>query len=140
MSLNFNPYFTFTGQGRQALEFYRDVFGGEISIKTFNDFQAPVEDQYKDLVMHGELRSDHLTLRVSDGAALSGTTQRASTNMEASITGSLDQLELAQGWFDKLSQGASKIHPLAPAPWGDHFGSFTDRYGIAWMFNFGAEN
>lgn len=116
MSLNFNPYFTFTGQGRQALEFYRDVFGGEISIKTFKDFQAPVEDQHKNLVMHGELRSDHLTLRVSDGAALSGTAQRASTNMEASIIGSLDQLELAQGWFDKLSQGASEIHPLAPAP------------------------
>jgi len=35
-----NPYLTFDGNAREALEFYKDVFGGELNIMTFGDMGA----------------------------------------------------------------------------------------------------
>ena len=38
--------------------------------------------------------------------------------------------------FAKLSEGAQKIEfPLQVMFWGDYYGSFTDKFGIQWMFN-----
>jgi PhnB protein len=41
MASRLNPYISFDGTARQALEFYRDVFGGELAINTFGEFGAP---------------------------------------------------------------------------------------------------
>lgn len=41
MAFRINPYFTFTGEAREALNFYQSVFGGELHIATFNDFHTP---------------------------------------------------------------------------------------------------
>mgnify|MGYP002651802695 CR=1 FL=1 len=41
MAFRLNLYFTFTGEAREALNFYQSVFGGELHIATFNDFHAP---------------------------------------------------------------------------------------------------
>ena len=48
-----------------------------------------------------------------------------------------DEKELRAYW-DKLTQGASVRMPLEKAPWGDTFGMFADRFGIAWMVNISA--
>ena len=32
-----NPYLNFDGNAREAIEFYRDVFGGELNVMTFGD-------------------------------------------------------------------------------------------------------
>lgn len=137
MAIRFIPYFTFDGSAREALEFYQTVFGGELQIATFKDFNAPVDPEFVDMVMHGELRSEHLTLQAADGAAIYKPENNATTNMEAALIGEADEVETALAWFDKLSDGATKIQPLNQAPWGAYFGSLTDKFGIAWMFNFG---
>ncbi|MDO4898112.1 MAG: VOC family protein [Rothia sp. (in: high G+C Gram-positive bacteria)] len=137
MAVQFNPYFTFSGQTRDAMAFYQDVFGGELQVASFADFQAPVPDEHKDLVMHAELITTHgFNLRASDGGALRPATQ-ASTNMEASLIGAPADLETGKEWFTKLEEGATNVQPLTEAPWGATFGSLTDRFGIAWMFNYG---
>lgn len=137
MAIQFNPYFTFSGQTREAMSFYQQVFGGELNLKTFADFNAPVADEHKDMVMHAELVTPALTLRASDGGVMAPTVQ-ASTNMEAAIIGDGESLEDARAWFAALEEGATNVQPLMTAPWGDTFGSLTDRFGIAWMFNFTA--
>ncbi len=38
MASTLNPYLTFQGTAREAMEFYRDVFGGELTLTTFADF------------------------------------------------------------------------------------------------------
>lgn len=138
MAIHYNPYFTFDGNTRQAMEFYSGIFGGELQMATFKDFQAPVPEEAQHLIMHAELVTEHgFNLRASDGAALSETSAQATTNMEASIIGSTADLETARPWFEALSQDATNIQPLMEAPWGASFGSLTDKFGIAWMFNFG---
>lgn len=81
--------------------------------------------------MHGELRTEHFTLQGSDGAAIHKPENNATTNMEISILGEGTDLETAKGFSD----GATNVQSLNQAPWGAHFGSFTDKFGIAWMFN-----
>lgn len=104
----------------------------------FKDFQAPVAPEHENLVMYAELITEHgFNLRVSDGAALSEAPAQATTNMEASLIGPTEDVETARPWFEKLSDGATNLQPLTAAPWGATFGSLTDKYGIAWMFNFG---
>lgn len=138
MAIQFSPYFTFAGNAREAIEFYAEVFVGELQLATFKDFQAPVAPEHENLVMHAELITEHgFNLRVSDGAALSEAPAQATTNMEASLIGPTEDVDTARPWFDKLSDGATNIQPLTAAPWGATFGSLTDKYGIAWMFNFG---
>lgn len=137
MAFHINPYFTFTGDAREALTFYQSVFGGELHIATFNDFHAPVAPEHTDLVMHGELTAESFSLQASDGAVIHEPENNATTNMEAAIIGSSDDVAQATEWFNKLSEGATKLQPLTEAPWGAHFGSFTDKFGIAWLFNIG---
>ena len=38
MASRLNPYISFDGNAREAMEFYRDVFGGELTINTFGEF------------------------------------------------------------------------------------------------------
>ena len=40
-----------------------------------------------------------------------------------------------RGFFERLADGGAVTVPLEKAPWGDHFGMLTDRFGIGWMVN-----
>ncbi len=43
-----------------------------------------------------------------------------------------------RGYFEKLSAGGTVTKPLAKESWGDEFGMFTDKFGVAWMVNISA--
>ena len=66
MASRLNPYLNLNGTARQALEFYRGVFGGELNIMTFGDMgMADASDAGK--IMHGQLETDAgYTIMVAD--------------------------------------------------------------------------
>lgn len=66
MTSRLNPFIYFGDTARQAMEFYRDVFGGHLAISTFAEFgQADSPDANK--VMHAQLEtSKGFTLMASD--------------------------------------------------------------------------
>ena len=132
MSVVLNPYIGFLKEARAAMQFYRDVFGGELVISTFADFQASVEPDEQDLVMHSVLTTpDGLTLMGSDTP--SHNEYKPGTNISISLTG--DDDASLHGYFDKLADGGTVSQPLEAAPWGDSFGMCTDKFGIAWLVN-----
>jgi PhnB protein len=128
-----NPYISFRGTAREAMEFYQSVFGGELDLSTFSDFQMPgIEEDEGNLIMHGQLEAPGgMTLMAAD-------TPRSMELAEgSSITISLsgdDEAEL-RGYWDKLAEGGTVAMPLEVAPWGDAFGQLVDKYGISWMVN-----
>ncbi|MGJ9404468.1 VOC family protein [Arthrobacter sp. KK5.5] len=132
MATTLNPYLGFKDNARDALEFYHGVFGGELVLNTFGDFQASEEPAEKEKIMHGQVTgANGLTLMGSDTPnAMEYNTPKG---FSVSLSGG-DEAEL-RGYWDKLVDGGTIIEPLAVAPWGDSFGMCTDRFGIGWMVN-----
>jgi PhnB protein len=126
-----NPYINFDGNTREAMEFYRDVFGGELVISTFGENGAD-DPAVADKTMHAELETERgFTLMASDTAP--GMEFHPGTNISVSLSGE-DAAEL-RGYWDKLADGGNVSMPLEKQMWGDEFGMLLDRCGIAWMVN-----
>jgi PhnB protein len=66
MASRLNPYLSLPGTAREAAEFYRDVFSGELSVTTFGEAGA-ADAPHADQVMHARLdTSSGYTLMHSD--------------------------------------------------------------------------
>jgi PhnB protein len=128
-----NPYLGFRDNARDAMTFYQSVFGGDLVLSSFGDFQASQDPSEADKIMHGMLTTD--TGMVLMGADTPNSMDYTPGNtISVSLSGD-DDAEL-RGYWDKLSvDGGSVTVPLEQAPWGDTFGMCTDRFGVAWLVN-----
>ena len=132
MPTRLNPYLGFRNNAREAMEFYKDVFGGELNMSTFADFQASQDPSEDNLVMHAQLESPTgMTLMGSDTPSRMDYTP--GNTFSVSLSGD-DEAEL-RGYWDKLSDGGTVTMPLEKAIWGDSFGMCTDKFGIQWLVN-----
>ena len=132
MPSRLNPYLSFDGKAREAMDFYHDVFGGELTTQTFAEGGMSQGPDDADLVMHSQLdASNGMTLMASDTPPTM--TYQPPGGTSISLSGD-DDAELS-GYWDKLLDGGSVTMPLEAAPWGDKFGMLTDRFGVAWMVN-----
>jgi PhnB protein len=130
MASRLNPYITFAGDARQAMEFYKEVFGGTLLLNTYAEF-GQKDTPLADKIMHGMLETPGgLTLM---GADTPSEDHRPGNNIAVSLSGD-DEAEL-NGYWEKLSTGATVSVPLEKQMWGDVFGMCTDRFGITWMVN-----
>ena len=128
------PYVSFRDNAREAMEFYKSVFGGELTVSTFADFHASEDPAEQDKVMHSQLTSPGgLVLMGSDTPNSMDYTSGSSISI--SLSGD-DEAELT-GYYEKLAESGKVTEPLAKAPWGDSFGQLDDRFGIHWMVNIG---
>ncbi len=130
---NFNPYLTFEGNCREAMEFYKKVLGGEIvSMQTFEEAKQSIPADYKDKIIHSELKAEGVHLMASDG--MPGWKAKPGNNVTLSIdlTDGMEQEKI----FKALSEGGMVSMPLGDTFWGGRFGMLTDRYGIQWMVNY----
>lgn len=128
-----NPYLSFTGTTRAAMEFYASVFGGEVTFSTFGEMPMPgLADSDRDQIMHSQLTTPSgFTLMAADAPESMG--MAAGPNGTVALTG--DEVDELRGYFDKLAEGGEIAMPLELAPWGDYFGQLTDRFGVTWMAN-----
>ena len=133
MASRLNPYISFTGNARQAMEFYRSVFGGTLSLNTFGEFGAQ-DSPDADKIMHGMLETDSgFTLMGADSPA--GTELNPGDNVAVSLSG--DDNDELRGYWEKLSDGGNVSVPLEKQMWGDVFGMCVDQFGIGWLVNIG---
>ena len=127
-----NAYLHFKDNTREAMEFYKTVFGGNLVMNTFKEFHASDDPAEGDKIMHAMLEAENgITIMAAD------TPNRMEYNPGATITMSLsgDNEEELRGYWNKLAEGVTPAMPLAQSPWGDTFGMLTDKFGIEWMVN-----
>ncbi|MGE5459171.1 MAG: VOC family protein, partial [Solirubrobacterales bacterium] len=55
MATRLDPYLSFRDETREAMEFYRGVFGGTLTLNTFADFHASPDHSEDDKIMHAIL-------------------------------------------------------------------------------------
>ena len=132
MPAGLNPYLSFKDNTREAMEFYRSVFGGKLTMNTFKDLQASQDPNEDELIMHSALEGEHgITFMASDTPKRME--YRPGTNFSMSLSG--DDDETLSRYFERLSDGGTVTMPLTKAVWGDTFGMLTDRFGVSWLVN-----
>jgi PhnB protein len=129
MTSQLNPYLTFNGDAREAMEFYHSVFGGQLRINTFGEFGS-TDPVIADKVMHAMLTSDqgHI-LMASDIAP--GMPYNPGNTITCSLSG--DPGEGLEQLWEKLSDGGTVTMPFEKQVWGDVYGMCIDKFGIPWM-------
>lgn len=138
MSVILQAYLNFPGTTREALGVYREIFGGELTLNTFGEFQAvPADHAAADLVMHSELVTPYFTINGAD--TVEGMHEFVpGNNVNLALMGqgqeAFDTLSAA---FDRLAEGGEVEMALQQQMWGDHYGAVIDRFGIHWMVNVG---
>ncbi|SHN48148.1 VOC family protein [Cryptosporangium aurantiacum] len=131
MASRLNPYLHFRGNAREAMEFYRDVLGGDLQLMTFAQFGSE-DPTLAEQVMHGQLETPSgYTLMASDTPP--DMSHNPGDNFTISLSG--DDGDELRGYFERLSEGGSVYTPLQKQVWGDEFGALTDKFGVAWLVN-----
>lgn len=127
-----NPYISFRDKTREAMEFYKNVFGGSLVMNTFKEFHASSDPTEDDKIMHAMLEAENgITFMAADTP--NSMQYAPGKNISISLSGE-NEKELREYW-DKLSEGANIHQQLDTAPWGDMFGMLEDKFGIEWMVN-----
>ncbi len=129
---NLSVYLHFSGDCREALEFYKEALGGEIkSIQTYGEANMAKEEAQQDKILHAEFQAEDIFLMAADG--MHGQTVSNGNNISLSIN--LNSEEEQSKIFNKLAEGGQVTMPLEDTFWGARFGMLTDRFGTNWMLN-----
>lgn len=134
------PYLVFPGNCEEAIELYRGVFGGEVSIMRFGEMppseEMAISDAWKEKIMHAELTlADGQTIYFSD--IFEGGSVKVGDNVTVHID--VDTEEDVSRLFRGLAEGATVTMPVGEQFWGAVYGSLIDKFGINWGFHYQAE-
>jgi PhnB protein len=126
-----NVYLFFGGNCRTAMEFYKECLRGELRLMTVRE--SPMASQMPpammDRVMHAALESDGMVIMASDMLGPEGVVRGNTISLCVNGT---DKREI-EAHFDKLSAGGRVKTALREEFFGT-YGDFTDKFGIAWIF------
>lgn len=132
-----NPYLSFDGNCREAMTFYQECFGGELTFMTVKE--TPMADQMppemQDKIMHSGLTSGGIVLMASEmgpEAFVSGNT--------VSITINCDSGEELDKYFAHLNQGGNAFCEPSPTFFADKFAGLTDKFGTKWLLISGSKS
>jgi PhnB protein len=137
MTVRLNPYLNFLDNAREAMTFYQSIFGGELDVSTFGDFQASEDPSEQDKTMHSQLETpDGFVLMAADTPATMEF--RGQAGVAVSLSG--DDEPKLRGYWERLSEDGTVVMPFEQAPWGATFGMCVDRFGTSWLVNAGPES
>lgn len=135
MAIRISPYLNFAGETREAMTFYHDVFGGELTLSTFGEFGMADDPALRDQIMHAQLVLDSgFAVMASDTPP--GMTLETGGQISVAVHADAADAQVLSHAFDRIAgEGGQVTVPYEQAPWGDMFGMCVDRFGIAWMFD-----
>lgn len=123
-------YVLFPGCAREALTDYGRIFGGEVTLHTYDEFGR--DDGPGEAIAHGGLIGP---VTISGADAGPGETHVRMEGMMISLLGT-DEPDVLHDWFDALAEGGTVIDPLQTRPWGDTDGQVRDAYGLVWLIGY----
>jgi PhnB protein len=130
--MKIDAYLFFPGSAAEAMEFYKDVFGGTLTVVRRGEVDPSASGDEKDLVINATLDAGDFYLRASDRP---DATNEPQARVALSLIGT-DEARLRKV-YDDLSAGGTRDNPLEKVFWGDIFGALTDKFGINWQVNIG---
>jgi len=129
--VRFTPYLYFRGACEEALRFYEACGLGTIKLIRRYEGTPMAELEggaWRRKVLHSVFEGPSLRLCASDGAD-------SEPMKGCALLIEIDDSAEAGALFASLSEGGRVTVPFARQFWGDHYGSFTDRFGVQWAVN-----
>lgn len=131
--MSFNPYLFFSGNCKQAFEFYSEVFGVDAQVMTSGDVPdgvEPMQGAEPHHVMHASITLGDGLLMGSDDPTGDG-----GPKVGVAVTFTAPDPDEGQRVFQALSEGGQVFMEFEPTFFSKGFGSFLDRYGVNWMID-----
>lgn len=133
--IEISPYLTFNGNCRDAMTFYHECFGGELTLQTVAE--TPIADQcpasMQDQIMHAAIVNDGFVLMATD-MTRSGEEFAPGNDMALSLDfGSEEELNKC---YSNLADEGNILDSLERKSWGAIFGVVQDKFGKVWMLNY----
>jgi PhnB protein len=133
--LRCTPFLLFDGACAEAMAFYHDCLGGELTLTRLGN--TPMKDQFPpekhDRIINAHLKSGDIELSATDWmASPEFDPVQGNTYAIFVIGNTYDELKTI---FDKLRDGDNntRLQDLHAMPFGI-YGQFYDRYGVQWIF------
>ena len=134
--MHIEPYLFFEGRCAEAVEFYRDALGAEVTmLMRYKDSPEPappgkLPPGSEDKVMHASLRIGDTTVMASDGLC-----QGPPRFQGFSLSITVPDETRAGTMFAALADRGHVQMPLGKTFWSQRFGMVTDRFGVGWMIS-----
>lgn len=130
MATQINPYLHLAGKCREAMTFYKECLGGELTINIVEE--SPMAQQFpaglQNQVLHASLINKSLVLLGSD---MSEATEKVPGN-NISLSLNCSSAEEMTTFFTNLSNGGKINHPIHEF-FAGLMANLTDKFGITWM-------
>jgi len=132
--MRLEPYLFFDGNCDEALAFYTEVLGAEVTmLMRYSDSpepQAPgmIPPGAENKVMHANVRIGESTIMASDGHC-QGRPDFRGFSLSLTASGEAE----ARRVFEALAEGGQVLMPLGKTFYSPCFGMATDRFGVSWM-------
>ena len=127
-------YITFGGRCEEALEFYKQSIGAEVTSlmrwKESPDAAMKSPPGYEEKVMNAAFRIGETQLMADDGMGA----KQAEFKGISLVIEVADDAE-AKRVFSALGDGGNVTMPLMKTFWTSSFGMLTDKFGVPWMVN-----
>ncbi len=131
--MKLNPYLTFDGTAREALEFYARVLNGTVgAAMTFAEMpEEDIPEAMCNRLAHGRVVFDGGTIMVSDTWGPESDAKHSGFSLQTEWP----TVEAAKNAFEALSEGGNITMAFGPTFWAAGFGMCRDRFGVPWMVN-----
>jgi len=131
------PHVIFDGNCEQALRFYAELFGGEVSnLMRYSDAPANMPMQADPaLVMHARLTVGGSTVLSANDAMTADAGPHYLPPAAFSIAVNTHSVAENERLFKALATGGSVQCPLCVTFWSASFGMCKCRFGVPWMLN-----
>ncbi|MFV0315898.1 MAG: VOC family protein [Microthrixaceae bacterium] len=133
MSIEVTPHLNFRGEAHSALEFYREAFGGELTLVTYADAGTPADAPGAGEVMWGQVTGPEGMRIMAYDVPAAMAYEQGDNSYFVSVRGTEPE-EITRHW-KALSEGSTVVVELAPAPWAPLYGMLTDPYGVTWVLD-----
>ncbi|MEV5574186.1 VOC family protein [Spirillospora sp. NPDC052269] len=133
MSVTTTTHLNFRGDAREALEFYRSVFGGDLAVVTYKDAGDVQEESEADQVMWGQVLAGNGFHVMAYDVPSRLPYEQGTNAFFVSVRG--ETVEEVTGYWEKLADGATIVIPMGPAGWASAYGMARDRFGVTWVLD-----
>lgn len=132
------PYLFFEGRTEEALDFYTQAIGAQVTAKMRFGEAPPMDGSGEgcagmtpppaDKIMHSEFKVGNTSILASDGMC-SGNTNFTGVSLALQVKNDAEAKEV----FEALAKGGQIQQPLMATFFATSFGMVADKFGVGWM-------